>query len=100
MSEQPHQAEGSADPWLTVEQVSTELSIHPSTVRLWLGQGRLASTRIGGRKWRIRRSALDLMLGDEVAAPAVESVASPAATPPPSRQAEQTIAAEVLVVLC
>lgn len=83
MSEQPHQADGSADPWLTVEQVSKELSIHPSTVRLWLSQDRLAGVRVGGRKWRIRSSALDLMLGGEVAAPAAELVASPAGNPPP-----------------
>jgi len=97
MSERPHRADGAADPWLTVDQVSKELSIHPSTVRLWLSQGRLAGVRVGGRKWRIRRSALDLMLlGDEVAASAAEPVASPAATPPPARQAERAIAAEVL----
>ena len=28
--------------WLTVEQVSNELSIHPVTVREWLRSGRLA----------------------------------------------------------
>lgn len=96
MSEQPHQTDGALDPWLTVEQVSKELSIHPSTVRLWLSQGRLTGVRVGGRKWRIRRSALDLMLGGEAAAPAAEPVASPAANAPPARQAERAIAAEVL----
>lgn len=85
-----------ADPWLSVKQVSDELSIHPSTVRLWLGEGRLAGVRVGGRKWRIRRSALDLMLGAGPATPAPDFAGSPAAIASPSQRAERAIKAEAL----
>lgn len=49
------------DPWLTVQQVSTELKIHPATVRAWINSGRLRAVRVG-REWRVRRSEVDRAL--------------------------------------
>jgi excisionase family DNA binding protein len=54
------------DPWLTLPEVSAELRVHPSTVRLWVANGRLAAVRAGGRKWRVRRSEVDRMLNADV----------------------------------
>jgi excisionase family DNA binding protein len=54
------------DPWLTLPEVSAELRVHPSTVRLWVANGRLAAVRAGGRKWRVRRSEVDRMLNSDV----------------------------------
>jgi excisionase family DNA binding protein len=49
------------DPWLTVQQVSDELKLHPATVRVWINSGRLAAAR-AGRSWRVRRSDVDRAL--------------------------------------
>jgi excisionase family DNA binding protein len=48
--------------WLSVEQVSNELSIHPVTVREWLRTGRLAGKKAGPRKWRVQRKDLQEFL--------------------------------------
>jgi excisionase family DNA binding protein len=53
------------DPWLTLAEVADELRVNPSTVRLWVSQGRLSASRAGRRKWLVRRSELDRMLGSE-----------------------------------
>jgi excisionase family DNA binding protein len=62
MSEPPA---GDRDPneWLTVEQVSRELSVHQVTVRDWLNRGLLVGSKAGRRRWRVRREALDEFLG-------------------------------------
>jgi excisionase family DNA binding protein len=49
------------DPWLTVQQVSEELKLHPATVRSWVKHGRLAAVR-AGRTWRVRRSEVERAL--------------------------------------
>ncbi len=49
------------DPWLTVQQVSAELKIHPATVRAWIKGSRLRAVRVG-REWRVRRSEVDRAL--------------------------------------
>ena len=51
------------DPWLTLAEVATELRVNPSTVRLWVSQGELRASRAGRRKWLVRRSELERMLG-------------------------------------
>jgi excisionase family DNA binding protein len=62
MSDQPSRSPASGDdPWLTVQQVSDELKIHPATVRGWVKSGRLAAVR-AGRTWRVRRSEVDRAL--------------------------------------
>jgi len=53
------------DPWLTLAEIADELRVSPATVRLWVSQGRLEATRAGARKWLVRRSELDRMLGVE-----------------------------------
>jgi len=52
------------DPWLTVQQVSDELKIHPATVRVWIKQGRLHAVR-AGKGYRARRSEVDRALRGE-----------------------------------
>lgn len=53
------------DPWLTLTEIATELRVNPSTVRSWVSQGRLSASRAGRRKWLVRRSELERMLGSE-----------------------------------
>jgi len=53
------------DPWLTLAEVADELRVNPSTVRLWVSQGRLPASRVGRRKWLVRRSELDRMLASK-----------------------------------
>lgn len=48
--------------WLTVEQVSKELSVHQVTVREWLTSGLLVGTKAGRRRWRVQRHALQEFL--------------------------------------
>jgi excisionase family DNA binding protein len=61
MPEIPDKSGPGEDPWLTVQQVSEELKIHPATVRAWVKSGRLAAVR-AGRTWRVRRSEVDRAL--------------------------------------
>lgn len=70
------------DPWLTLPEVSAELRVHPSTVRLWVSNGRLAAVRAGGRKWRVRRSEVDRMLSSDVS-PGYVHQAPPSASAAP-----------------
>jgi excisionase family DNA binding protein len=53
------------DPWLTLAEIAQELRVSPATVRLWVSQGRLAATRAGARKWLVRRSELERMIGQD-----------------------------------
>jgi excisionase family DNA binding protein len=50
------------DPWLTVQQVSKELGVHEATVRTWIATKRLAASRPGPRRLRVRRSEVDRLL--------------------------------------
>jgi excisionase family DNA binding protein len=68
------------DPWLTVQQVSEELSIHPATVRVWIRHGRLRAVR-AGRGFRVRRSEVERALRAD-APEAVQQVASVSAARP------------------
>ena len=61
MADIPDRSGPAGDPWLTVQQVSDELKIHPATVRAWVKSGRLAAVR-AGRTWRVRRSEVDRAL--------------------------------------
>ena len=56
------------DPWLTVQQVSEELKLHPATLRRWIKTERLAAVR-AGREWRVRRSEVERA----VTVPGIES---------------------------
>jgi excisionase family DNA binding protein len=68
------------DPWLTLPEVSAELRVHPSTVRLWVANGRLAAVRAGGRKWRVRRSEVDRLLRADVSPGYAQHAPPPAST--------------------
>jgi excisionase family DNA binding protein len=78
MTDQPSRSQESGDdPWLTVQQVSDELKIHPATVRGWVKSGRLAAVR-AGRTWRVRRSEVDrALLSDSSPAYRQQEAASP-----------------------
>src|SRR5947209_1611975 len=64
MPDIPDRSGPDVDPWLTVQQVSEELKIHPATVRVWIRQGRLNAVR-AGKGFRLRRSEVDRALGSE-----------------------------------
>jgi excisionase family DNA binding protein len=65
------------DPWLTVQQVSEQLKLHPATVRAWVKSGRLAAVR-AGRTWRVRRSEVDRALFSDASPAYVRQEASSA----------------------
>ena len=83
------------DPWLTVQQVSEELQVHPATVRVWVRTGRLAAQRVG-RVWRVRRSEVDRALrfgaspayGEQHEARTSEGERSSSPTPAPRQIAD------------
>lgn len=66
------------DPWLTVNQVAEQLQVDPQTVRIWLNEGRLAGYKAGARRWRVRQSEVDRMLGAQ-RTPASEPIGDGAA---------------------
>jgi excisionase family DNA binding protein len=39
-----------SEPYLTVAQAAEQLSVHPSTIRRWIDQGRLPAYRIGEKR--------------------------------------------------
>ena len=51
------------DPWLTLAEIAEELRMSPATIRSWISKGTLRAMRAGQRKWLVRRSELDRMLG-------------------------------------
>src|SRR5450759_2918284 len=66
------------DPWLTVQQVSKELGVHEATVRTWISTKRLAASRPGPRRLRVRRSEVDRLLRSDSS-----FGSSPTTSPPP-----------------
>jgi excisionase family DNA binding protein len=44
-------------PWMTIDEVAEQLSVHPETVRRWIRDGRLRVHR-AGRQYRVTREAL------------------------------------------
>ena len=59
---EPETPSSDDDPWLTVQQVSKELGVHEATVRTWIATKRLAASRPGPRRLRVRRSEVDRLL--------------------------------------
>lgn len=51
------------DPWLTLAEIAEDLRMSPATIRSWISKGTLRAMRAGQRKWLVRRSELDRMLG-------------------------------------
>jgi excisionase family DNA binding protein len=89
------------DPWLTVPQVSEELTIHPATVRAWIKSGRLAAVR-AGRAWRVRRSEVDRALLSDASPAYVRQDDSSRSRDPeagyPRKQAPMQIADHLMTV--
>ena len=48
-----------ADELLTIDEVAAELKLHPDTIRRYIRQNKLRSTRVGGTAIRVRRSELE-----------------------------------------
>ena len=49
---------------MKITDVAAELKVHPDTVRRYIKDGKLTSTRLGGTRIRIRRSELDRFLAE------------------------------------
>ncbi len=47
------------DELLTIDQVATELQLHPDTIRRYIKKKQLKSIKLGGSAVRIKRSELD-----------------------------------------
>lgn len=52
------------DELLTLPEISYTLGMNPSTVRLWVREGRLPAEKVG-RKWMVRRADLEQMLAEQ-----------------------------------
>ena len=74
---EPETPSSDEDPWLTVQQVSKELGVHEATVRTWISTKRLAASRPGPRRLRVRRSEVDRLLRSDSS-----FGASPSPSPP------------------
>lgn len=48
--------------YLTPAQVADELQVTVVTVRRWIANGELRASKIGPRRWTIRRSDLDALV--------------------------------------
>lgn len=57
-------AGGSADRYLTVEQVASQLQMHPDTIRDFLRREVLPGKKVG-RIWRVSQAALDRYIEGE-----------------------------------
>jgi len=54
--------------WLSVDDITKELSIHPDTVRGWIRDRKLKATKLG-RDYRIKRVDLDKFLEERTINP-------------------------------
>jgi len=52
------------DELLTLPEIAQTLGMNPSTVRLWVHEGRLQAEKMG-RKWMVRRVDLERMLAEQ-----------------------------------
>jgi len=50
------------DKLYTVKEVADYLKVTETTVRRWLGTGKLKGSKIGRKSWRIREKDLDNLL--------------------------------------
>lgn len=53
-----------ADELLTIEQVATELQLHPDTIRRYIRQKKLKAVRIAPTALRVKRSELDKFIAE------------------------------------
>jgi len=78
----PPAVEHDPQEWLTVEQVSKELSVHQVTVRDWINRGLLPGSKAGRRRWRVRRQALEEFLQHRDSSPIEQAPLPDRYTPP------------------
>ena len=52
------------DELLTLPEIAQTLGMNPSTVRLWVREGRLPAEKVG-RRWMVRRTDLEQMLAEQ-----------------------------------
>ena len=57
--------------YLTPAQVAEELHVTVVTVRRWIANGALAASKVGPRRWMIRRADLDAFVSGTTAQAAV-----------------------------
>jgi excisionase family DNA binding protein len=65
------------DEYLTPAQVAEELNLNAVTVRRWIASGELRASRIGRRKWMIRRYDLARFLSAGTPEPIVDASEDP-----------------------
>jgi len=53
-----------AERHFTVQEAADFLKVHINTVKRWIKEGRIKAVKID-RHWRIRRSEIDRVLGEE-----------------------------------
>jgi len=79
------------DQLLTLPEIAQTLGMNPSTVRLWVREGRLPAEKVG-RKWMVRRADLEQMLADQPNVGHPRGAASASKTPEDwSEQPEQAM---------
>src|SRR5216683_7683687 len=72
-----------SESYLSVLQAAKQLSVHPSTIRRWIYQGRLPAYRIGDRRIGVRPRDLARLVGPRLRRPRHRA---------PAREGEHTIA--------
>src|SRR5260370_32579230 len=72
-----------SDAYLSVRQAAKQLSVHPSTIRRWIDQGRLPAYRIGDRRVGVRPRDLARLVGPRLGRPRSRA---------PVGEGEQTVA--------
>jgi excisionase family DNA binding protein len=68
------------DQLLTLPEIAETLGMNPSTVRLWVREGRLQAEKMG-RKWMVRRVDLERMLAEQPQVGHPRGAASASRTP-------------------
>lgn len=68
------------DELLTLPEIAQTLGMNPSTVRLWVREGRLQAEKMG-RKWMVRRADLHRMLAEQPQVGHPRGTASASRTP-------------------
>ena len=68
------------DELMTLPEIAQTLGMNPSTVRLWVREGRLQAEKMG-RKWMVRRTDLERMLAEQPQVGHPRGIASARRTP-------------------
>ena len=71
---------------MTVNEIAQILKLNPQTVRNWIDDGQLAAVRVGARRVRVQRSALETFIGVELGPDPGRDPSEPIAPLIPSEQ--------------